>query len=123
MLYSNSLIYIEQHDSDIPWLKIFTQISHKEFSECSQSEKAMIWEALDIIEKEMLSYFKPDKINLASFGNMLPHVHWHVMARFHDDNFFPEPMWGLKQRDGFVLKQPIEPFLNQLIKKLSEKFG
>lgn len=123
MLYSNSLIYIERHDSEIPWIKIFTQTPHKEFSECSREEKRIIWDILDIIEKEMLEYFKPDKINLASFGNMLPRVHWHIMARFENDTYFPEPMWGTKQREGFILKQPIEPFLDGLTQKLSEIFG
>ena len=92
MIYSNSLIYIELHESSIPWLKIFTHASHKEFSECSSEEKQAIWNALDVIEKEMLEYFSPAKINIASFGNMLPHVHWHVMARFENDEYFPEPM-------------------------------
>jgi diadenosine tetraphosphate (Ap4A) HIT family hydrolase len=39
-----------------------------------------------------------DKINIASFGNLLPQVHWHIMARFETDSYFPEPMWGQKQR-------------------------
>jgi diadenosine tetraphosphate (Ap4A) HIT family hydrolase len=122
MLYSNSLIYIERHDSDIPWLKIFTHALHKEFSECSRDEKEMIWECLDIIEKEMLRYFNPAKINIASFGNMLPRVHWHVMARFEDDNYFPEPMWGSKQREGFVLTTPMEPFIEAMKLKLASRF-
>jgi diadenosine tetraphosphate (Ap4A) HIT family hydrolase len=46
----------------------------------------------------MLSYFNADKINIASFGNLLPQVHWHIMARFETDSYFPEPMWGQKQR-------------------------
>lgn len=123
MIYSNSLIYIELHESQIPWLKIFTQIPRKEFSECSIEEKQAIWEALDIIEKEMLSYFRPAKINIASFGNMLPRVHWHVMARFENDEYFPEPMWGMKQREGFVLETPMEPFLKRLKQTLeSDKY-
>ena len=68
MIYSNTLIYIELHESEIPWLKIFTHAPHKEFSQCSSEEKQMIWDALDIIEKEMLEYFNPAKINIASFG-------------------------------------------------------
>ena len=118
MIYSNSLIYIELHASSIPWLKIFTRAPHKEFSDCSVEEKQAIWEALDIIEKEMLTYFKPAKINIASFGNMLPRVHWHIMARFENDSYFPEPMWGPKQREGFVLETPMEPFLERLKHKL-----
>ena len=118
MIYSDSLIFIERHDSQIPWLKIFTHIPHKEFSECTSDEKKAIWNALDIIEKEMIAYFKPAKINIASFGNMLPRVHWHIMARFENDAYFPEPMWGLKQKEGFVLEAPMEPFLEELKQKL-----
>jgi diadenosine tetraphosphate (Ap4A) HIT family hydrolase len=119
MLYTNSLIYIELHDSEIPWLKIFTHTPHKEFSECSSLEKTMIWNCLDLIEKEMLEYFRPVKINIASFGNMYPRVHWHIMARFNDDSYFPEPMWGVKQREGSVKIAPMEPFLESIRKKLA----
>jgi len=119
MLYSNPLIFIELHESEIPWLKIFTQAPHKEFSECSRAEKEAIWESLDVIEKEMLNYFHPDKINIASFGNMLPHVHWHIMARFKEDGYFPDPMWGIRQREGFRLSAPMEPFLEELKVKLN----
>jgi len=122
MIYSNSLITIELHESEIPWLKIFTRTPHKEFSECLPHEKTMIWECLDIIEKEMLEYFKPDKINIASFGNMLPRVHWHIMARFNDDSYFPEPMWGVKQREGSLKIAPMEPFLEELKIKLDSRF-
>jgi len=122
MIYSNPLIYIELHESEIPWLKIFTHKEHKEFSECSSEEKKAIWEALDIIEREILKYFTPTKINIASFGNMLPRVHWHIMARFENDNYFPEPMWGMKQREGFELSAPIEPFLMKLKQELHSCF-
>lgn len=121
MMYSNSLIYIELHESEIPWLKIFTHAPHKEFSECSREEKKMIWDALDIIEKEMLVYFKPTKINIASFGNMLPRVHWHILARFVNDSYFPEPMWGMKQREGFELEAPMEPFLEKVKRELDSR--
>lgn len=122
MMYSNSLIYIELHESQIPWLKIFTHTHRKEFSECTSKEKQAIWEALDIIEKAMLEYFRPVKINIASFGNMLPRVHWHVMARFENDEYFPEPMWGVKQREGFVLEAPMEPFLEKVKRELTSRF-
>jgi diadenosine tetraphosphate (Ap4A) HIT family hydrolase len=49
---------------------------------------------------------------------MLPRVHWHIMARFENDEYFPEPMWGAKQREGFVLEAPMEPFLEKLKHKL-----
>jgi diadenosine tetraphosphate (Ap4A) HIT family hydrolase len=114
MIYSNPLIYIEIHESEIPWLKIFTHETRKEFSECSHDERMMIFDALDLIEKEIIAYFKPEKINIASFGNMLPRVHWHIMGRFLNDSYFPEPMWGVKQREGDVKVAPMEPFIENL---------
>ncbi len=117
-LFSNSLIFIERHESDIPWLKIFTQRPVKEFSESTPAEKKEIWRVLDIIEKEMLSYYHPTKINIASFGNMLPHVHWHIMARFADDTHFPEPMWGMKQRESVLELPEWEPFIRSLLARL-----
>jgi diadenosine tetraphosphate (Ap4A) HIT family hydrolase len=58
-----------------------------------------ILRVLDIIEKEMIKSFNPAKINIASFGNYLPKVHFHIMARFEDDGYFPESMWGVKQKE------------------------
>lgn len=113
-VFKNELIFIEIHESEIPWLKIFTKQKRKEFSECTAEEKAAIWTALDRIEKAMLSYYHPEKINIASFGNMLPHVHWHIMARFKEDSYFPEPMWGTKQRDGSLDLPPLDSFTKKL---------
>lgn len=122
MIYTNSLIYIEVHESEIPWLKLFTHERRKEFSDCSHEERMMIFDALDIIEKEMLVYFTPEKINIASFGNMLPRVHWHIMARFKNDSYFPEPMWGVKQREGDVKMALMEPFIENLKAVLASRF-
>jgi diadenosine tetraphosphate (Ap4A) HIT family hydrolase len=122
MIYTNPLIYIEIHESEVPWLKIFTHAQRKEFSQCSYAERMMIFDLLDLIEKEMISYFKPEKINIASFGNMLPQVHWHIMARFLNDSYFPEPMWGAKQREGEAKIAPMEPFIENLKALLASRF-
>ena len=118
LVYENELVKIEVEESEIPWLKIFTKKAHKEFSACSSEEKSEIFRLLDIIEKEMLSFFKPCKINIASFGNYMPHVHWHIMARFKEDSFFPEPMWGTKQREGRYKLENFKVFLELLKEKI-----
>ena len=110
VLYDNNLIKVEIEESEIPWLKVFTQKKYKEFSETPNEVKLEIFRVLDIIEKEMLSFFKPKKINIASFGNYVPHVHWHIMARFEEDSYFPEPMWGEKQREGTYVLEESEVF-------------
>ena len=122
-VFSNNLIRVEIEKSEVPWLKIFTQAERREFSECTKEEKASILDALDIIEREMLSYYRPAKINIASFGNYLPMVHWHIMARFTEDSFFPEPMWGSKQREADLQLPSFERFCQKVGAKLEEALG
>lgn len=120
-IYENKSIYIEIEESEIPWLKVFTQKPYKEFSQTPLKVKLQILAKVDIIEKEMLSYYNPKKINIASFGNYLPHVHFHVMARFEEDSYFPEPMWGVKQREGKLELKSFDIFLEKLLLKLHRK--
>ena len=118
-IYQNETVRIEIEESEIPWLKIFTQHPYKEMSECDAKTKQQIWRLLDLIEVEMLNYFKPDKINIASFANYLPQVHWHIMARYKDDSFFPEPMWGKKQREAKLKLPPMDIFIGKLLESIS----
>ena len=69
----------------------------------------------------MLDYFQPDKINIASFANYLPQVHWHIMARFAYDSHFPEPIWGRKQREADLDLPPMDRFVERLREKLSRR--
>lgn len=117
-LYQNELIYIEQEPSEIPWLKIFTQTPYKELTDAPEEVRRELWRVMEAIERTMRSHFNPDKINIASFGNYVPHLHVHVMARFHDDSFFPEPMWGTKQREGTYCMQDFDIFIEKLLRRL-----
>jgi diadenosine tetraphosphate (Ap4A) HIT family hydrolase len=119
VIYENENIRIEVEQSEIPWLKIFTQHAYKEMSEVPGLIKFEIYDLLDTIEKEMLSYYEPTKINIASFGNYMPHVHWHIMARFEEDSFFPEPMWGTKQRESNLNLPEFEVFCERVVKAIS----
>jgi len=118
LIYANEKIKIEVEESEIPWLKIFTQTPYKEMSEVPTEIKLEIYDLLDVIEKEMLSYYNPTKINIASFGNYMPHVHWHIMARFEEDSYFPEPMWGSKQRESRLDLPDLTVFCEQLLKEI-----
>lgn len=117
-IYENALIKIDIEESEIPWLKIFTQEAYREFSQTPREVKLEIFRVLDIIEKEMLETFEPKKINIASFGNYVPHVHWHIMARFEEDSYFPEPMWGMKQREGTYCLEGFDSFIETLKSQL-----
>jgi diadenosine tetraphosphate (Ap4A) HIT family hydrolase len=119
IIYENTLIKIEVEPFEIPWLKIFTQKPIKEFSQCDNKTKQEIFRALDICEKEMINYFSPEKINIASFGNYCPHVHFHIQARFKNDSYFPEPTWGKKQRESKIVLKDTSSFYDNLFLKLN----
>ena len=118
IIYQNPSIRIEIEESEIPWLKIFAQARPKEMTDCNKETKQQIWSFLDLIETEMREYFKPEKINIASFANYVPQVHWHIMARFKEDSFYPECMWGKKQREGFAEFASMEGFISRLLSKI-----
>ncbi|MCX6052553.1 MAG: HIT family protein [Campylobacterales bacterium] len=115
-IYEDNDIYIERESSEIPWLKIFTKEPYKELGDMPKSLRVKLWDVYDIIEFEMKKYYNPKKINMASFANMLPRVHIHVMARFEDDSYFPNPMWGEKLREA-KLNLPDE---NEFFKRVKE---
>lgn len=117
-IFRDEFIYIEKEQSEIPWVKIFTTAGFSELTECDTKTKKRVYEAMEICEKTMLSYYKPKKINIAMFGNYLPKLHVHVMARFENDSFFPEPMWGKKQRDGKLDLPSFDEFAKVLNEKL-----
>ncbi len=119
-IYQTPTLFIEVEPSEIPWLKLFTQEPYKEMSEVPHAIREEIYTLLDLIEREMIAYFKPDKINIASFGNYLPHLHWHIMARFKEDSYFPEPIWGRKQREATLALPSMEKFIVQLQERLKE---
>ncbi len=122
LIFENNLIKIEKEDAVIPWLKIFTQTPYKELSDCPNTLRLYLYEVTHIIEKEMLNYYQPDKINIASFANILPRVHIHVQARFKQDPWFPNPTWGELQRQSQLNLADFDPFsktIQQQLKLLS----
>lgn len=70
-----------------------------EMSDLTDDERQLLEKVLLIVEKVVREQMQPDKINWAQFGNMVPHLHWHIIARYRDDSHFPESIWGLKQRE------------------------
>ena len=69
-----------------------------EMGDLSAGERAELMDAVWRTEAAMRAVLSPDKINLASLGNMVPHLHWHVIARFRDDACFPAPVWAAPVR-------------------------
>ena len=62
------------------------------------AERARLMRVVFACESALRKLYNPDKVNLASLGNVVPHVHWHVIARFADDAHFPDAIWANSRR-------------------------
>lgn len=65
-----------------------------EMTDLAPEDRSHVFSVLMALESAMRAVMQPDKINLASFGNMVPHVHWHVIPRYRDDAHFPDTYWS-----------------------------
>ena len=70
-----------------------------EFSQLARAQRHECMEVVATVEEALLRHLQPAKVNVAALGNVVPHLHWHVIARFDEDSHFPQPIWGAKQRE------------------------
>ena len=122
VIYQNDFLNLQLEKSEIPWIKIFTNTPYKELTDCDTETKQALYKTMEAVERVMRRYYCPEKINIAMFGNYVPHVHVHVMARFKEDSFFPESMWGKKQRESHLELPPMEGFLVELTAEMIQLF-
>lgn len=69
-----------------------------EFSDLAPGERSACMTAVVLVEKTLREQLQPTKINLAALGNAVPHLHWHVIARFNWDSHYPGSVWAAPQR-------------------------
>ena len=74
--------------------RVIWQHHVKEMSDLKPAARNQFMAAVFTLEAALRNALQPDKINLASLGNMTPHLHWHVIPRFRDDATFPQPIWA-----------------------------
>ncbi|HUX89100.1 MAG TPA: HIT family protein [Gallionellaceae bacterium] len=71
----------------------------KEMTDLSAQMRSELMNTVFAVESAVREVMRPEKINLASLGNMTPHLHWHVIPRYLDDKHFPNPVWAAPLRD------------------------
>lgn len=78
----------------------------RELSDLTAPERRHLLDVLAATEAAVRAVLRPDKINLASLGNVVPHLHWHVIPRWADDSHFPSPIWAAAVRPLPVRPSP-----------------
>ena len=86
-------------DPDYPGLcRVIARRHARELTDLSREERDLLMQVVYAVEMAVRKAMQPHKVNVASLGNMTPHVHWHVIPRFEDDRHFPKPVWALPER-------------------------
>ena len=87
-------------EPDYPgFLRVILSAHVQEMTDLPAADQQALLRVVMATEAALREVMAPDKINLASLGNVVPHLHWHVIPRFRDDPHFPNPVWGAKQRN------------------------
>ena len=87
-------------EPDYPgFLRVILNVHVKEMTDLPTADQAALMRVVFAAEAALRAVLQPDKINLASLGNVVPHLHWHVIPRFEDDPHFPNAVWGSRLGD------------------------
>ena len=86
----------------------------KELTDLTAADRQLFMDALFRLESTLRQALQPEKMNVASLGNLTPHLHWHVIPRYRGDPAFPKPVWAVStpspsSLDTLIAKQtPVE---------------
>jgi diadenosine tetraphosphate (Ap4A) HIT family hydrolase len=104
VLWQNGLCRVVRVDEpDYPgFCRVILNRHAREMTDLGAAERDALMRVVYAVEASIRECMGADKMNLASLGNMTPHVHWHVVPRFRDDRHFPTPIWAAPRRDATV---------------------
>lgn len=89
-----------------------------EMTDLSAAERTQLMNIVWAVENAVRTTLNPHKINLACLGNMVPHLHWHIIPRWQEDPHFPAPIWAQAQRSS--AHDVSEAALTQLKQQISQ---
>jgi len=88
-------------DRDYPgFCRVILNRHVREMTDLDAETRQRLMQVVFAAERALRELLQPAKINLASLGNMTPHLHWHVIPRFADDRHFPGSVWSEARRPG-----------------------
>lgn len=82
----------------VGWCRVIWHAHALELTDLSETERNRLMRTVSAVETGLRKLLSPAKINLASMGTAMPHVHWHIVPRFPDDTHFPDPVWSTAKR-------------------------
>ena len=125
VIFRNNLFRIILVDDPkyLGYLRLILNTHVKEMSDLSFDDAMLVMASIIKIEAVIRKVYCPTKVNLASLGNVVPHLHWHIIPRYCNDMHYPNTIWGDIINSKYVPNSnlyTLEPeLINQLNKVLS----
>lgn len=83
------------NDANYPWFLLIPQQNDlSEPHQLSADRQRQLSQESRILSLAIQHVFQPDKLNIASIGNVVAQLHVHHIARFKHDAAWPKPVWG-----------------------------
>lgn len=102
--------------------RVIWQAHVREMTDLNADDRRYFIETVFTVERGLRALLQPEKINLASLGNLVPHLHWHVIPRFRDDPHFPDPIWSSPKRAPTLRGFDILPLKQYLLTNLKREY-
>src|SRR5262245_15381021 len=96
VLWRDELCRVVRVEGSTGFVRVIVNRHVKEMTDLAERQQLM--RVVFACESALRQLYNPDKVNLASLGNVVPHLHWHVIARFADDAHFPDAIWAAPRR-------------------------
>lgn len=108
--------------ADYPgFLRVIVNRHVREMTDLEAVDRERLMRIVFTCEAVLRETCQPHKINLASLGNAVPHVHWHVIARHADDRHFPDAIWATARRASAPPRAAVDD--NEMRRRLVERMA
>lgn len=112
----NFSLLLLMNDQRFPWLVLVPKKAGlTELYSLSQNELSLLSMEIKIVSLMLHRIYHPDKLNIASIGNIVSQLHVHIVGRYHQDSVWPQAVFG----QGKAIPYPPEK-LTGLIEELKE---
>ena len=103
------------------YCRVIWQAHIKEMTDLADADQLHCMRVVLAVERALRKVMKPHKINLAEFGNLTPHLHWHLIPRDVHDAHFPNSIWVARQRQirHAATRKSASRLREQLMRELS----
>ena len=102
----------------VPWFILVPHLDATEFHCLSNDDQLALMSEINLVSGFLSDEYQPDKINIATIGNIVRQLHVHVIGRYIDDFCWPNVVWGQSRKKAYL---PGE--VSQVREKIKACFG